>query len=99
MLTRNYLKIQAAASILLILLLLSLFLQKGFCQESENPNAIQNKVDEIVQERNQYLSIGIGLPGLPSLEYGYRLQNHHHGVNIAVQGGFFAIFLDRKSVV
>jgi len=73
------------------------FASDGF---SENANVVQSTstlqtlptLDEkTIKSFNKYISVGAGLPGLPSVQFGCRWQNMKHGADVSLQIGTFVV--------
>lgn len=74
-----------------------LFFGKVFSSETLSDQEQQDQIknensSSMIKDSNKYISVGIGFPGLPSLECGYRLQCDHEGMNTSIQVGTFFIF-------
>ena len=68
--------------------------------EKESPNNCETKQNEIIKQSNYCWSIGVGLPGAPSIRYGCRSQQEHFGMDYSLQVGtcsFFPVYIYAKA--
>lgn len=59
---------------------------------NKDKQEVNKDKSEIIDRSSKYFALGFGMPGFPSLQFGYRSQHNHNGINLSLQTGTFLIF-------